>query len=955
MVGSSQSVFLTLTDCPIAPASELPLPGARLGQYEVIRELGRGGMGAVYLARDTKLGRRVAIKFLQADQPDLTARFILEARATARCNHENIVVIHEVDERDGQPFMVLEYLQGTPLTGLLDRPLPAQRAVELIVPVVRALACAHAHNIIHRDLKPDNIFITDAGAVKVLDFGIAKLGQGAPADEAPGPRVARREGVDGADQDAADPVQAALTRRGTLVGTLPYMSPEQWRAAGVDARSDIWAVGIILFRMLAGRHPLAPLHGRQLVVTAQLSIPMPSIRDACPGVPAALADVIDACLRKHKDERIGSARELLGALEPLLPGRPAHAPQASSSPYPGLDVFQESDAGRFFGRGRDVAAALARLREQPLLGVVGPSGVGKSSFVRAGVLATLKRSGEPWTGIIVRPGRHALAALARAVAPLLPAEAAVPAPRNAGAGRATATERLTARLRAEPGYLGSVLRSAAAQDGQRVLLFVDQLEELYTLVADAGERLAFTACLASAADDVAAPVRVVLTIRSDFIDRVAEDGYFMAELAHSLFFLPAPGRASLREALVEPAEQVGYRFESPAVVEHMLDHLAETHAALPLLQFAASKLWELRDRERRLLSEASYRDIGGITGALASHADAVIAGLPGAAQALARSVLLGLVTPDRTRAVVTLPELGELVRAPAEVEHLVTHLARARLLVIHTAGEAGAAGGATVEIAHESLIHSWPRLRRWLDEHQDDADFLDELRSAAKQWQAHGRTADLLWRGEAAAQARRRLQRHGGALPELQRQYLGAVLALADRARRRRRLALGSAFGAMALLIAAAAVTLLIIRDAQRVATEQAAAARNAERSLRVQNIELQQKERERAVAAEDARQATLVANATAAELAQSHAELEIQTEELAESLEAAMRAKRQATLSREEALNNAATARQAEEEAYLTIQRLQEQLSTMNMRIVDLEAQLATMIDDVQVEPTGE
>src|SRR5690606_6860830 len=113
----------------------------------------------------------------------VTARFILEARATARCDHENIVVIHEVDERDGCPFMVLEYLQGTALTGLIDRPLPPQRAVELIVPVVRALACAHEHNIIHRDLKPDNIFITDAGTVKVLDFGIAKLGQSALEDE----------------------------------------------------------------------------------------------------------------------------------------------------------------------------------------------------------------------------------------------------------------------------------------------------------------------------------------------------------------------------------------------------------------------------------------------------------------------------------------------------------------------------------------------------------------------------------------------------------------------------------------------------------------------------------------------------------------------------------------------------------------------------------------------------
>src|SRR3954466_3506150 len=139
---------------PIEPtAAALPVPGARIGQYEIIRELGRGGMGAVYSARDTKLGRKVAIKFLSSnDQPELTARFLIEAKATARCSHENIIVIHEVGEHDGNPFMVLGSPPGARLPQLLEhgrKPPPAQ-AVELIVPVVRALTVAHAHNIVHR-------------------------------------------------------------------------------------------------------------------------------------------------------------------------------------------------------------------------------------------------------------------------------------------------------------------------------------------------------------------------------------------------------------------------------------------------------------------------------------------------------------------------------------------------------------------------------------------------------------------------------------------------------------------------------------------------------------------------------------------------------------------------------------------------------------------------------------
>src|ERR1041384_5403373 len=205
---------------PIEPVAAMPVAGARIGQYEIIRELGRGGMGAVYAARDTKLGRKVAIKFLNSHhQPELPARFILEARATARCSHENIIVIHEVGEHDGNPFMVLEYLQGVPRTQLLHdgrKPPPAQ-AVELIVPVVRALTAAHAHHIVHRDLKPDNIFVTDSGTIKVLDFGIAKLAQGDDEDNAALLRAV-----------AANPSQPAsagpeLTRRGHLMGTLPYM------------------------------------------------------------------------------------------------------------------------------------------------------------------------------------------------------------------------------------------------------------------------------------------------------------------------------------------------------------------------------------------------------------------------------------------------------------------------------------------------------------------------------------------------------------------------------------------------------------------------------------------------------------------------------------------------------------------------------------------------------------
>ena len=289
------------------------------------------------------------------------------------------------------------------------------------------------------------------------------------------------------------------------------------------------------------------------------------------------------------------------------------------------------------------------------------------------------------------------------------------------------------RLRTEPGFLGATLRARAAATDSHTLLFVDQFEELYTLVPDPAERRAFTASLAAVADDTASPLRVVVSMRSDFLDRVGEDPRFMEELSRGLVFLTAPDRDGLREALEQPVEMVGYRFESAAMVDDMLDALAHTPGALPLLQFAAAKLWDARDRDRRLLTMASYQAIGGISGALATHADEVVGTMSASAQRLTQKVFRQLVTPERTRAIVELADLHQLSPDPDEITRVIDLLVDARLLVVQTRGDAG---GGSVEIVHESLIERWPMLRRWLDEDQEDAAFLAQLAAAAKQWDA---------------------------------------------------------------------------------------------------------------------------------------------------------------------------------------------------------------------------
>jgi eukaryotic-like serine/threonine-protein kinase len=948
---------------PAAPAASAP--GGRLGQYEIIRELGRGGMGAVYAARDTKLGRKVAIKFLYSNnQPEITARFILEAKATAQCSHENIVVIHEVGEHGGNPFMVLEHLQGVPLTQLLQegRKLPPAQVVELIVPVVRALTVANAHNIVHRDLKPDNIFVTDSGTIKVLDFGIAKLVHGGDEEGiAPAQSAAR----------ASEPSLGAkreLTRRGAMVGTLPYMSPEQWGACGgaVDHQTDLWAVGIILFEMVAGHHPLAPRVGWDLMITGVLQEPMPSVRVACPSLPDELADVIDRCLQKPKQQRIGSARELLDALEPLLPGRYVRRLRSDESPYAGLKSFQESDAHRFFGRSRDVAAAVARLRDVPLLGIVGPSGVGKSSFVRAGIVPALKASGEHWSRLTVRPGRSPMAALAYALAPMVSNASETS---TEVAGDLARQQQLLERLYAEPGYLGTVLRSRARSRGQHILLFVDQFEELYTQVSDVRERLAFTACLAGVCDDATTPLRLVLSLRSDFLDYVAEDPALMSELTRGLFFLTPPNRDGLRDALSQPAEMAGYQFEVPSMIESMLDHLEHTPGALPLLQFAASQLWEMRDVERRLLTSASYDRIGGIAGALASHADAVLSECTAREQSLVRALFLRLITPERTRAIVPVNEIFELSPDHAELHRVVDRLVRSRLLVGQTtASEAGGtSSGGSIEIVHESLITSWPLLRRWLDETQDDAAFLEQLRNAAKQWQAKGHAQYLLWRGEAMQEAKLWHSRYRGELPDLQRAYLNAVFSLSARASRRKRLAVIGAISFLSALVVAAGVALVMIRDAQQEATAQARrvedqldrtkvaeSTANAERAKTVAaNQKLAGQNASLVAAIDEATRARDEAKRAQAESDQARADAEEAQQRAEKSKRHERRSRRRATEEAQKAKEAAERAEAAAVQAKLAGEKLKNRLAEERKRVRELQELTggAQIITDIKVD----
>src|SRR5262245_12967604 len=264
----------------------MPLvPGAKVGPFEIAARLGAGGMGEVYRARDTRLGRGVAIKVLPeafASDPDRLRRFEQEARSIAALNHPNICHLHDV----GPGYLVLEYVPGDPLRG----PAAVDEALRIARQVASALDAAHERGILHRDLKPDNIIVTRAAGestAKLLDFGIAKL-------------------MD-APQGAADEVTRTIA--GAVIGTAAYMSPEQADGQPLDARSDIFSFGAVLYELLSGRRPFAG------TTTAQVLSALLRDEPAALDVPPAIERVVRRCLAKRPSDRFQSMRELRAALD----------------------------------------------------------------------------------------------------------------------------------------------------------------------------------------------------------------------------------------------------------------------------------------------------------------------------------------------------------------------------------------------------------------------------------------------------------------------------------------------------------------------------------------------------------------------------------------------------------------------------------------------------------------
>jgi len=287
--------------------------GQLLAHYRIDHLIGKGAMGAVYQAEDTRLGRKVALKVIpeeMASDPDRLARFRREARAIAALNHPHIVTLHSVEEDGATRFLIMELVEGSPLDRLLPpEGLPPARVLEIGAAIADALSAAHDKGIIHRDLKPANVVVTGEGRVKVLDFGLAKL-----AVDRPTPRGGGSDSAPAPTRTSDDNVPE--TEAGTVLGTVPYMSPEQLAGEPVDGRTDIFSLGVMLYEMVTGRRPFVGKNSAETISSILRDAPRP-VSEVRSRTPPHLARLIDRCLEKKVDRRYQSAKDVRNELESL--------------------------------------------------------------------------------------------------------------------------------------------------------------------------------------------------------------------------------------------------------------------------------------------------------------------------------------------------------------------------------------------------------------------------------------------------------------------------------------------------------------------------------------------------------------------------------------------------------------------------------------------------------------
>jgi hypothetical protein len=629
--------------------------------------------------------------------------------------------------------------------------------------------------VTHGDIKPENILIDGAGNAFLSDFAIAS--------------------------DARQRVGSGALER-TLRS--PYASPEQFTGEVASSAGDVYSLGAVLAQALTG------LTGEPAQIRGALS--------------PAVARVIDRATEPDPAGRYADvtafAQELLQEL--VGGGQPAELAQVGEveNPYKGLRPFEQTDADQFFGRDRLVDRLVARLGEQGprgrFIAVVGPSGSGKSSVVKAGLLPALRKGALPasdeWFVVDMTPAPRPFEELEGALS-----RVAIDPPGT-----------LLEQLAGKPSGLRRVVRQVLPE-GSQLVLVVDQFEELFTQV-DADQALRFVDALVEAVRNPHANIRVVATLRADFYDRPLRHRGLGELLREGTEVITPMSPEELEQAITGPAATVGVMFE-PALVAELVTDVVDRPGALPLLQYTLTELFEGRSSATILLND--YHSVGGVSGALVSRADGLLAGLSPAAADAARQVFLRLVTlgegAEDTRRRVLIAELRQLLVAPQDLDQILDTFGRHRLLSFD---RDPITRGPTVEISHEALLTQWKRLRNWVDEARHDVRNQRRLAQALSEWVSAGRVDEYLLGGGQLDQLAGWAATTSLPLSVPESQFLEASLAERDRVDRqerkreerateaeqsaRRRLRLLSVVGIAATVIAVLAVFAFVQRQAAR-------------------------------------------------------------------------------------------------------------------------------------------
>ena len=741
----------------------------------VLREvIGAGAFGTVYRAFHAAVGREVAVKAIRrefADDPVFIRRFEAEAQLVASIEHPNIVPVFDFWREPGGAYLVFRLLRGgSAAQRLASRgPMEIGEVTAIVEDIGSALTAAHQAGVVHRDVKPANILFDEQQRAYLADFGIA-MGLAADGSWAGG----------GADV--------------LPLGSPTFAAPEQLRAEPLTARSDVYAFGRTLYELITARardgdETSGASDGRMR------GRAMPSVSEVRPDLPRELERILDKATALEPAERFSTVAELVAAwLEVVSTGprngtddtvEPVSGARHGRNPYKGLRAFSEADAPDFHGAAAQLARLRQELNEARFVAVVGPSGSGKSSLVRAGLLPHVRAAGA--FVMTMFPGTHPLDEIETALLRI-----AVDPPPS-----------LRALLEEERGLVRAVKQCVPAGDAE-VVLVIDQFEELYTLTSTAIEREWFLAALVELIGDPRARVRVVATIRADFYDRpLLHGGLGPALRDHTVPVTPLSA-AELEQAITGPATREGVVVEQALVAQLVADVTAQP-GSLPLLQYTLTELFD--HRQGTTMTLRVYEEVGGVAGALAKQAEAVFAALDRDAQEAARRMFLRLVSlgkggaDTRRRA-----RMAELPNVPGDI---VEAFGGHRLVAFD---RDPATREPTIEVAHEALLTAWPRLANWLAEDRDALRTLGTLSDAAQNWAIGGRDRDELCRGARLAAALDLVDARPEMLAPAEHEYVEAsrvdheaIVARQRRtARRLRSLLLATAVGLVLAVLAGA-------------------------------------------------------------------------------------------------------------------------------------------------------